>query len=74
MSKPGQHVMPVGDGWTVRKAGASRASGKYKTQEQAIGRARDLARKQGTELYIHGADGRIRERDSYGRDPERTRG
>ncbi len=74
MSKRGQHVMPAGSGWAVRKAGASRASGTYATQQEAIERARDLAKKQKTELYIHGADGLIRERDSYGRDPVRSRG
>jgi len=64
----GQHVVPTGDKWSVRRAGASRASGTYKTQKEAINRAKELAQNQKTELYIHGTDGRIRERNSYGRD------
>lgn len=68
-SSKGQHVVPEGGKWSVRKAGASRASGTYQTQAEAIEKARGLAKNQGTELYIHGADGRIRARDSYGRDP-----
>ncbi|HYF54259.1 MAG TPA: DUF2188 domain-containing protein [Salinarimonas sp.] len=69
MAKPGQHVVPNGNRWSVRKAGAARASGTFTTQEEAISRAKEIARSQGTELFIHGRDGRIRERNSYGRDP-----
>ena len=69
MSKKGQHVVPSGGKWSVRRAGASRASGTYGTQQEAVERGKDIARTQGTELYIHGRDGRIRERNSYGRDP-----
>ena len=68
MGTKGQHVVPRGDRWSVRKAGAARASGTYETQQEAIEKARTIARNQGSELYIHGRDGRIRERDSYGRD------
>lgn len=69
MSKKGQHVVPNGERWSVRKAGASRASGTYDTQREAVDKAREIARNQQTELYIHGRDGRIRERNSYGSDP-----
>lgn len=69
MSRKGQHVVPSGDKWSVRRAGASRASGTFETQREAIERGRNIAQNQGTELYIHGRDGRIRERNSYGTDP-----
>jgi hypothetical protein len=69
MTKPGQHVVPNGSKWSVRRAGASKASRTFATQGEAIAKARDNARKQKTELFIHGRDGRIRERDSYGTDP-----
>ena len=68
MSKPGQHVVPNERGWSVRRAGASKASSVHQTQEEAIQTATRLAQKQRTELYIHGRDGRIRERNSYGSD------
>jgi hypothetical protein len=74
MSKPGQHVVPNGGKWSVRRAGASKASGIFDTQREAIERARDVARNQGTEVFIHGRDGRIRERDSYGNDPHPPKG
>lgn len=74
MAREGQHVTPRGSKWSVRKAGASRASGVFDTQKEAVKEARKLARNQKTELYIHGRDGRIRERDSYGNDPYPPKG
>jgi hypothetical protein len=74
MSKPGQHVVPSAGGWKVIKAGASRASGRYGTQKEAILQGRSLAQSQGTELYIHGEDGRIQSRASYGSDPAARKG
>ena len=74
MSKKGQHVVPSGGKWTVRSAGAKRASGTFETQKEAIDNARKKARRDGTELYVHGRDGRIRERSSFGRDPYPPKG
>ena len=69
MPKKGQHVVPSGGKWSVRRAGASRASSTYSTQAEAIEAARETAKNQRTELYIHGRDGRIRERNTYATDP-----
>jgi hypothetical protein len=40
----------------------------FETQREAIAAAREIARNQRTELYIHDRTGLIRERESYGRD------
>ncbi|MET7247820.1 DUF2188 domain-containing protein [Methylobacterium sp. EM32] len=69
MTKKGQHVVPMGGKWSVIRSGASRASAVFPTQQEAIERGKKIARAQKTELYIHGKDGRIRERNSYGNDP-----
>lgn len=69
MGKKGQHVVPSGGGWSVKKAGASRATSTHSTQADAINAATRIARNQQTEVYVHGRDGRIRERNSYGKDP-----
>lgn len=69
MSRAGQHVVPSGTRWSVRRAGATRASRTFETEQEAVGRAKDIARSEGTEVFIHGRDGRIRERRSYGQDP-----
>lgn len=74
MTKAGQHVVPNGSKWSVRKAGASKASGTFDTQNEAIARGRAVAQSQKTELFIHGRDGRIRERNSYGNDPHPPKG
>ncbi len=73
-NKKGQHVVPSPNGWSVRKAGSSRATRTYTTQQDAISAATQIARNQRTEVYIHGRDGRIRERNSYGTDPHPPRG
>jgi Uncharacterized protein conserved in bacteria (DUF2188) len=68
MSKNSQHVTPTIGGWSVRKAGALKASAVFKTQDEAIQRGRKIAQNQKSELFIHGQDGRIRERRSFGND------
>lgn len=70
MSKKSQHVVksPEG-GWAVKKGGSTKATKVHKTQAAAAKHARRIAKKQKAELYIHGKDGRIREKDSYGNDP-----
>ena len=65
-----QHVMPHPDGgWQVKGAENSRATIRTETQAEAIAVAREIVRNQKAELFVHGVDGRIRERDSYGNDP-----
>ena len=64
-----QHVVPRQDGWAVRGAGNQRATSVHRTQAEAIDAGRQIARNQGSELLIHGRNGRIRERDSHGNDP-----
>lgn len=64
-----QHVTPHPDGgWQVKGEGNSRATVRTDTQAEAIVIAREIARNQESELFIHGMNGRIRERDSYGND------
>jgi hypothetical protein len=74
MPGKGQHVVPRDGRWSVRKTGSNRVTRTYDTQREAISEARKIARNQGGELYIHGRDGRIRERDSYGKDPHPPKG
>ena len=69
MSKRNQHVVPHDGDWAVKSVGSRRATSIHSTQWEAIQAGRNIARNQGTELYIHGRNGRIRERDSHGRDP-----
>lgn len=56
-------------GWAVKRSGAKRASGHYPTQASAVNAGREISRNQGTELIVHGKNGKIRFSDSHGRDP-----
>ena len=74
MCKKNQHVVPYSRGWAVKGAGNGRATSVHSTQREAIGAAREIARKQGSEMFTHGKNGRIRERNTYGKDPFPPRG
>lgn len=74
MTKRVQHVIPSAGGWSIRQAGSAKASSVHKTQQEAVARAREMAQKEGSELFIHGRDGRIRERNSYNRDRHPPKG
>ena len=74
MTGKNQHVVPNGDKWAVKGAGNERATSLHATQTAATAAARDIARNQKSELFIHRPDGRIRDRDSYGNDPESSPG
>lgn len=67
MSK-NQHVVPSKGSWGVRGAGNERLTSRHKTQAQAIQAARQTAINQGSEMLIHGRNGQIRERNTYGPD------
>ena len=70
-----QHITPHPDGgWQVKGAGNSRATVRTDTQIEAINIGRGIARNQGSELVIHGTNGQIRAKDSYGNDPFPPRG
>lgn len=63
------HVVQEGSQWCVRVEGATRARSKHRTQADAVTAGRAAARKAKTELLVHGRDGAIRTRRSYGNDP-----
>lgn len=68
------HVVPRPEGWAVMQGGGQRASSLHDTQKDAIQEARQKSRNLGSELKIHGKDGRIRESDSHGNDPHPPKG
>ena len=69
------HVTKRPDGkWQTIGEGNSRATHVTNTQEEARLKARDLAIKNHSEVLIHGVNGKIRARDSYGNDSCPTKG
>jgi len=69
MSKKNQHVVPSGKDWAVKGAGNHRKTATVNTQFEAIRIAREIAINQRSEVVIHRPDGTIRDKDSYGNDP-----
>ena len=61
MAKKNQHVVPLGNGWAVKGAGNERFTVITETKREAVEAARDIARNNHSELFIHGKDGRIHE-------------
>jgi len=59
--------------WVVEVEGG-RARSSHATKAEVERAGRDLARKNKSELLIHRRDGKITERNTYGRDPRRLRG
>jgi hypothetical protein len=69
-----QHVVPRNGRWAVVGAGNSRATVIVDTQRAAIQIANPIAQNQGGDTVIHGRNGQIRERNSYGHDPYPPKG
>jgi hypothetical protein len=75
MPKQGDvHVLPSEKGWRVEVEGSARTRSTHTTQAEAAEAARDIARRTESELLIHGRNGRVRARNTYGRDPRRSKG
>ncbi len=68
------HVVHGSNGWKVKQDNAERSSGNFPTQQKAIERAREIAINNGQEVVIHGLNGKIREKNSYGNDPYPPKG
>ncbi len=72
---PNQHVTKHSSGgWQVKGAGNSNATAVFDTQAKAIDKATQIATNQHAEVVIHGRNGRIREKNSYGNDPKKIKG
>lgn len=70
MTKLNQHVVPRGSDWAVRGEGNQRVTVVTPTQSEAIQIAREIAINNRAEVVIHDRHGKIRDKDSYGHDPD----
>lgn len=69
-SKKNIHVVPgTKGGWDVKQAGNKAPIAHRGTQQGAIDTGRRVAIANQSELVIHGRNGKIRDKDSYGNDP-----
>lgn len=69
MTGKNQHVVPSNNQWAVKGAGNTKATSLHNTQADATKAAREIAINQKSEVLIHGTNGQIRDRNSYGNDP-----
>lgn len=74
MARKNQHIVPRDGNWAVKGSGSKRATKVFSTQKEAIQQGREIARRNGSELLIHGRDGKIREKNTYGKDPYPPKG
>jgi len=64
-----RHVVPnTNGGWDSKKGGSERASKHFDTKKEAEKFSRELSKKENSELFIHGLDGKIQRKDSHGND------
>jgi hypothetical protein len=74
MPKKGQHVVPHGNNWAVKGEGNKKYTHITDTQSEAIDHAKEIAKNNNSELFIHNRQGQIRERNTYGPDPNPPKG
>lgn len=63
---PPVHTLPYEGAWAVKVEGSSRLETILESRSEAELRGRELAQQRGAEHVVHGADGRILERNTYG--------
>lgn len=64
---PAHHIVPKPPGeWAIKREGAESAIKVFSTKGDAVEFAREISRKQGVEIVIHGHDGRIMSTHTYG--------
>jgi len=67
--KKNQHVVPNNGQWAVKGEGNSKSTKNFDTQKEAIEFGKEIAKNQKSELVIHRKNGQIRDKDSFGNDP-----
>lgn len=73
MANQNIHVVPAGEGGAVEASGGGKRT-MFATQDEAIQAGTERAKADKVELLIHGRDGQIRERNSFGHDPRDVKG
>ncbi len=63
--KENQHIFPEKNGWIIKNLWSGKVSKLFTTQKEALAQAKSVARAAKNSIFIHGSDGRIRERKDY---------
>lgn len=62
------------DGAWLNEIGGSQVGQTHTTKDPAVAEGRELAIARGLEHHIHGLDGQVHEKNSYGNDPRNIPG
>lgn len=68
------HVTKRDNGCAVITEGSEKAVKITETQKEAIDLGKSIAKNNESELIIHDRENKFREKNSYGNDPEKTKG
>lgn len=63
------HIVPKDNRWAVKEEGKAKPASTHRTQELARQAGVPAAKENKSELVIHDRHGKIRDKDSYGNDP-----
>lgn len=69
MTKKNFHSVPKNNGWAVKKEGITKPISIHHTQVASEDKARLLAKKAEVEAVYHNKRGEIKDKDSFGNDP-----
>ncbi|WP_010651838.1 DUF2188 domain-containing protein [Oceanobacillus massiliensis] len=61
----GEEVVGHEDGWAVKSSGSDRASEVFDNKQDAISRAKEIAKNKGTSLTIYKKDGSVQDKQSF---------
>src|SRR5699024_8853746 len=60
-----EHVVAQDNGWTVKSSGAKRASYIYEKKDEAVKRAKEIAKNKATHVTIYKRDVSVQEKQAY---------
>lgn len=63
--KKNQHIFPTEDGWVIKNLWTGEVSQLFHTKKEALKEAEVIARAEKNSVFIHGSDGRIKDRKDY---------
>lgn len=70
MGKKNFHSVPWDGDWAVKKEGVNKPVSVHRSQVAAEDKTHKLAKQNEVEAVYHKANGRIKDKDSFGNDPE----
>lgn len=71
---PARHVVAEGKMWAIKAPGVKEALEVHAKKKDAVASATEMCKALKSELFIHGKDGKIKDRSSFGNDSPKRKG